>query len=220
MIILAIVFFVEIQYADVAASTIREIPPTRMAFNYEVTDDDGIRAVLLRYFNATEIITNYDCPKSVTFEIEVAQLGADMQLHELGQIIVYDCYHDVFVKYNATSFMIHSNGAAYLPVEGPVFRVSLPPEDPDSITDYDITEFNITPLPYDSEFDQADEAELQKRIDEAIRRGLEDLRKRQAELEFIASLILLLLLILLLAIFIAFLMWWLWWKALGPFKRP
>lgn len=217
VLILAIVFFIGIQYADGAASTIREIPPTRMAFNYEVSDDEGIRAVLLRY-GTTEVITNYDCPNLVSFEVEVALLGADNQLHGLDQIIIYDCQHDTFIKYNAAFFLIHRNGTAYYPVEGPVFRIALP-DDPNSDPDPFIG-LNVTALPYDPKFDQIDEAELQKRIDEAVRRGLEDLRLRQAQLEFIATIILLLLIVLLIVIAIAFLMWWLWWKALGPFKKP
>lgn len=212
-----IVFFIGIQYADGAASTIREIPPTRMAFNYEISDDEGIRAILLRY-GPTEIITNYDCPNSVSSEVEVALLGADNQLHGLDQIIIYDCQHDTFIKYNAAFFLIHRNGTAYYPIDGPVFRIALP-ADPNSEPD-PLMGLNVTALPYDPKFDQADEVELQKRIDEAVRKGLEDLRLHQAYLEFIATIILLLIIILLFAIFIAFLMWWLWWKALGPFKRP
>jgi hypothetical protein len=199
--------FVMVSSVYGAASTVTPLPPTRMAFKYEVTDDEGIRAILLRYnepaHNApADIITNYQCPKSVTFETEVAMLGTDTKLHGLGQIIVYDCQHDVLTRYNAASFLVMKNGTTYHLVEAPVTRIEITP---DQNSDADpLTRFNVTILPYDPKFDQEDEAELESVFEEVI-------TKRLLQALIIIFLIILSILIIL---------WWMWRNALGPFKKP
>ena len=196
-------------YANGDPSTIREVPPTRMAFKYEVTDDDGIRAILLRYNNPVQnapddIITNYPCPNSVTIEVEVAMAGTDVKLHGLNQIIVYDCEHDMITKYNTASFFVLNNGTLYHNVEGPILRIDMQMIDPD-FEPNPLTGYNITTLPYDPKFDQKDEADLEKWWD-----------VKNAEKQLQRILVILLLII----ISILILLWWMWKNALGPFKKP